>query len=327
MKRSLLVAAKILLSAAGVHAQTAPAPSAATSDSQAQTEDLKLRPEAHERLTVPVRLSGTGPYYFLVDTGADRTAVSRDLATLLKLERGTSAQLHSVAGVSTVSTVKVPQLQLTRMPVTIQEAPLLDARNMGADGILGVDSLGSHRVVFDFVGETMAIVPSSIAERRDEPGAIVIQARRRNGRLIISQAKAEDRPVTIVLDTGAQVSIGNAALRKKLRIGEGRTAEGQVELESVTGAKLRGDVVRLKKVVVGGVTLSDLVVVFADAHTFQQLGLQNKPALLLGMNAMRAFKKVSIDFANRKFRVVVPEQSQRDVELARLPAVSRLGGR
>lgn len=327
MTRSLLIAATILLNGAAVHAQTAPPATASIPQSQPQTEDLRLHAEGHERLTVPVRLSGAGPYYFLVDTGADRTAVSRDLATLLKLEQGTSAQLHSVAGVSTVSTVRVPQLQLTRKPVTIQQAPLLEARNIGADGILGVDSLTTQRVVFDFVGETMSIVPSSIAEVRDEPGAIVIQARRRNGRLIISQARADDRPVTIVLDTGAQVSIGNAALRGQLRIGEGRTADGQVELESVTGAKLRGDLVRLNKVIVGGVTLSNLVVVFAEAHTFKQLGLQKKPALLLGMNAMRAFKKVSIDFANRKFRVVVPEQSQREVELARLPGLRRLGGR
>ena len=55
---------------------------------------------------------------------------------------------------------------------------------------------------------------------------------------------------------------------------------------------------------------------FADAHTFDQLNLQSKPALLLGMNAIRAFKKVSIDFANRKFRVVLPEESRLDTRMA-----------
>ena len=34
------------------------------------------------------------------------------------------------------------------------------------------------------------------------------------------------------------------------------------------------------------------------------------------MNAIRAFKKVSIDFANRKFRVVVPEKAELDTRLA-----------
>ena len=37
------------------------------------------------------------------------------------------------------------------------------------------------------------------------------------------------------------------------------------------------------------------------------LKLGDRPALLLGMNAIRAFDRVSIDFANRKFRVVLPE--------------------
>jgi len=64
------------------------------------------------------------------------------------------------------------------------------------------------------------------------------------------------------------------------------------------------------------VSLKDLAIVFANAHTFKRLDLENKPALLLGMNAMRAFKKVSIDFASRKLRVVVPEHSSLDLRMA-----------
>jgi hypothetical protein len=75
----------------------------------------------------------------------------------------------------------------------------------------------------------------------------------------------------------------------------------------------------LKKLEMGGVVLANLAVVFAPAHTFGQLKLDNKPALLLGMNAMRAFKKVSIDFANRRMRVILPETSELQVELASKP--------
>jgi hypothetical protein len=64
--------------------------------------------------------------------------------------------------------------------------------------------------------------------------------------------------------------------------------------------------------------MTNLAVVFAPAHTFKQLRLENRPAMLLGMNAIRAFKKVSIDFANRKLRVVMPEQSAADIEVARI---------
>jgi hypothetical protein len=34
------------------------------------------------------------------------------------------------------------------------------------------------------------------------------------------------------------------------------------------------------------------------------------------MNAIRAFKKVSIDFARKKFKVVLPESSQLEVRMA-----------
>jgi hypothetical protein len=72
----------------------------------------------------------------------------------------------------------------------------------------------------------------------------------------------------------------------------------------------------IREVEIGGITLKDLAVVFADSHAFKKLGLVSKPSLLLGMNAMRAFKRMSIDFANKKLRVVLPETSSLDVEVA-----------
>ena len=87
-------------------------------------------------------------------------------------------------------------------------------------------------------------------------------------------------------------------------------------LVSVTGDKIFGDYMFVKELQIGDVTLHNLAIIFADAHTFGQLGLRDKPAMLLGMNAMRAFKKVSIDFKNQKFRVVLPEHSELDVRMA-----------
>jgi predicted aspartyl protease len=285
-------------------------------DKTGQTEDVAFKNEPYDRMTVPVRLSGTGPYRFLVDTGADKTAISRQLAGRLNLVGGTATVVHSVVGVSTVSTANVPSLELARKDVNIQDAPLLDSANMGADGILGVDSLSSQRVMFDFAGQTMSIVPSRSADSAKEPGSIVVQARRKKGRLLMTDATANGRSVVVVVDTGAQVCIGNEALRQKLTAHNVSDPLEKVQLLSVTGETLSGDYMFIKELVIGGITLKDLAVVFTDAHTFHQLDLDKKPALLLGMNAMRAFKKVSIDFANRKFRVVLPEESALDTELA-----------
>jgi predicted aspartyl protease len=187
---------------------------------------------------------------------------------------------------------------------------------MGADGILGVDSLRSQRVEFDFEGKTMSIVPSAVREVKDEPGTIVVQAARKNGRLLFTDARANGRALTVVIDTGAQLSIGNEALRRQLLRNDLVDTAQKVQLQAVTGEMISGDYMFVRELEIGGVTIKNLAIVFADAHTFQKLKLDRRPALLLGMNAIRAFKKVSIDFASRKFRVVLPESSSLDIRMA-----------
>jgi predicted aspartyl protease len=285
-------------------------------DRTTQTEDVRFKTDATERMTVPVKISGAGPFRFLIDTGADRTAVSRELASRMKFASAENASLHSLSGVSTVSTATVPSLQLTRKEIRNINAPLLEGVNIGADGILGTDSLRSQRVLFDFEAQTLSVVPSAVPDFKAEPGTIVIQGTRRNGRLVVTDAAANGHSLTVVIDTGAQLSIGNEALREKL-VGRGLFDPLQkVELQSVTGAMISGDYMFVRELEIGGLKIKNLAIVFADAHTFKKLKLDRKPALLLGMNAIRAFKKVSIDFASRKFRVVLPETSQLDVRFA-----------
>jgi predicted aspartyl protease len=285
-------------------------------DRTTQSQDVPFRDARGDRMTVPVRLGGVGPYQFLVDTGADRSAVSSAIAVRLALAPAGSVSLHSSTGVTTVSTARVPSLEFTRPAHKLIEAAVLESANMGADGIVGVDVLRSQRVQFDFEKNTMTIVPAAVPDFRAEAGTIVVEARRKNGRLILTDAVANGQAVTVVLDTGSEVCVGNEALRQRLlgrNLVDGRET---VQLQSVTGQIIAGDYMFVRKLQLGGITLENLAVVFVDAHTFKQLKLDKTPALLLGMNAFRAFKKVSIDFANRKFRVVVPERSEHDTRLA-----------
>lgn len=285
-------------------------------DKTTQTRDVNFKSDKEDRMVVPVKLSGAGPYYFLVDTGADRTAVSREIADKLKLENGQSAELHTITGISEVRTAKVGEVELAQRPQKAIDAAVLEGAFIGADGIVGVDLLRSERIQFDFEKQTMSIVPSATPDFRAEPGTIVIEARRKNGRLIVTDAVANGQHVTVVLDTGSDLCLGNLALRDRLLGKDVAEVDHTVQLKSVTGAKIDGDYTFIRNLTVADVQLTNLAVVFTDAHTFKQLGLDRKPALLLGMNALRAFKKVSIDFATRKFRVVLPEHSAVESELA-----------
>jgi predicted aspartyl protease len=277
-------------------------------DSTTQATDLRFKGDGYDRMTVPVRIGGHGPYRFLIDTGADRTAISSDLARQLRLGDRKGTTLHSVTGKSQIETANVPMIDITARQVRNVDAALLNSDHMGADGILGLDSLRSQRVLFDFRKQTLTIVPAD-THVRDGKDTIVVTAKVRNGRLILSKANADDVPLTLVVDTGAQVSIGNMKLRKKLRRGGRVKRNGQVELVSVTGEKIMGEYTIVRTLEVGGIKLKNMPIVFADSHAFRRLGLDDKPALLLGMNALRSFDRVSIDFARRKLKVVLPEES------------------
>ncbi len=278
-------------------------------DSPSTTEDLAFKLDRHDRMTVPVRLGGRGPYRFLVDTGADRTAVSSAIAAQLGLASGPVARLHSVTGISEVRTANVLDLELSDNRVRSVEAPVLEAAHMGADGIIGVDSLRSQRVQFDFRSRVISIVPSAQRPERPDKDTIVVTGKLKRGHLIVTRAKANGVPLTVVLDTGSEITMGNMALRAKL---EARRKLGQaerIEMTSVTGEKLVGDGFYVRELRIGEVALRNLLILFSAAPIFRSLELEAKPAILLGMNAMQAFDKVSIDFARKQLRMVVPEQA------------------
>jgi len=281
-------------------------------DRETTTDEVKLGTDIRQRMTVPVSVVGRGPYRFLVDTGAERTIISRQLASELQLESGRNTILHSVVGVNAVKTVQIPRLQVSTRMMSVNNAPALEAGNIGADGMLGIDSLRSQRVLFDFKAGTMSITPTPRKAERIDKDEIVVRAKSRQGRLVFTKAHIDGQPVTVIIDTGSQVTIGNLALERALRRRQTAVPE-QMVIESVMGETLTARYAILKELQLGsGVGLTKLAVAFADAHIFRKLGLQNRPAVLLGMNAMRAFDRMSIDFAEKKVRFVLPSTSMLD---------------
>ncbi len=280
-------------------------------DSTTTTDEVAISTDGADRMTVPVSVGGTGPYQFLVDTGSERTVISKELARQLRLTSGKSAILHSVMGANSIDTVHIPHLQVSSNTISVIDAPALGASNIGADGMLGIDSLRSQRVLFDFKAKTMSITPSSQPLERLDGDTIVVRARSRDGRLIFTQAKIDGKRVSVIVDTGSQVTIANLALQRLLAKKGHAPIPETVTIESVTGERMSANVTRIAQLELGNVKLTDLSIAFADAHIFRQLDLDDRPALLLGMNAMKAFDRISIDFAAKKVRFVLPGTSMR----------------
>ena len=301
-----------LVLASPVRGQEQPAPAAPPASQlpdQQTAETLDYRVAADTRMTVPVSIGRHGPYHFVVDTGSERTVISSELARSLGLGPGDDVMVSSMTEVSQIGTVIVPRLRVGQRTMDDIHAPALSRANLGAAGILGVDTLQTQRVVFDFGRQEMTIMPSRRVDPRWPEGEIVITARSRFGRLMLIDADVDGQRVYVIVDTGAQITVGNTALRRALERRHRLGATAPVRLVSVTGGEFTADYTLARRIRIGGANIVNLPVAFAEADPFRQLELTDRPAILLGMDALRLFDRVSVDFANRRVRLLLPDSS------------------
>lgn len=280
--------------------------------------------DANGRVTVPVKLDGQGPFDFVLDTGANSSVVSVELAAKLGLRDGGPAQVHGIAGVEPAPTVLVGRLEADSIAIRDLRLPALLAERLGADGLLGVDVLRNRRVLMDFVGHRVTIgvahnaapEPSAFDLRQSSTGAslelgrrIVVPARYRFGQLIIIGADVAGRGVTAFLDSGSQSTVGNNALRRMVFEGapsDPRATRYQVPVLSATGQTARGELGRMPLLRVGGLDITGLTTVFSDLHVFDIWGLSRRPSLLLGMDILGRFNAIELNYARRDVSFYLP---------------------
>lgn len=262
-------------------------------------EDIKAR-EAETRMTVEVRVNGRGPYHFLVDSGADTSAVGLRIARELQLPVGTPVVLHGMTASAEVDRVLVSELSLGQSLIHDLQVPALREGDLGGDGLIGIDALSGQRLMMDFEKRVIK------AEDARKPAKlmgdeIVVTARRRRGQLILTEVTAGGLPIEAVVDTGSEVSIGNLALRDRLIKGN-RDKFVTIPVTGVTGVTVNLQLAKVGELRLGSVTLRDVPIAFAEVPPFALFGLSNEPALLLGTDLLETFRRVSLDFRARKVR-------------------------
>ncbi|MGB7372918.1 aspartyl protease family protein [Pontixanthobacter sp.] len=275
-------------------------------------EVVEGQADFHKRLTVPVTIKGEGPFRFMIDTGAQATVVTRGLTERLKLPSAGRATVVGMASSKAVDLVELSGLEFAARIFGTIEAPMLEARNIGADGILGLDSLQDLRVLIDFRANSIA-VDNAAALGGNAGYEIVVRARRRLGRLIITNAVIDGVKTAVIIDTGAQNSFGNPALKRKLR---SRSRE-EVSATDVNGAVLVGDRHIAKSVRIQRMQLVNMPITFADSPAFAALKLDRRPALIMGMRDLRLLDRLAIDFERRQVLFDMPANTRnvRDTDI------------
>ncbi len=262
-------------------------------------EDINGR-KVRSRMTIAVQVNGTGPYRFVVDSGADSSVIGARIARALKLPLGTPVTLNGMTASSIVGRVLVDELGLGPTYAVDLELPVLEERDLGGDGMLGIDALAEQRLMLDFEKRLI-----TVEDARKPPqgmhGEIVVTARRRRGQLILTEAKANGLAIDAVIDTGTEISIGNLALRDKIIRRRGTKVE-KIEVTGVTGVTVELELARVSEIRLGSVIMRDVPIAFADVPPFAVFGLSDQPSLLLGTDVMETFRRISLDFKARKVR-------------------------
>ena len=269
---------------------------------------LAITTDRSNRMTIAVRVADQGPFRFLIDTGAQNTVLSTALAGQLLLHSDKKVRLIGVAGVQDVDTVIIDQIDLGQRSFYSLLAPLLPREEIGADGILGLDSLQGQRVQIDFRKGLIA-VDDAKALGGNRGFEIVVTARRRSGQLIMTDAVIDGVKVNVVIDTGAEYSIGNRALQHALAKQHG---QGTMVLRSVTGQEITADLGVARNLKINDMNFGNVMIAYADAPPFAALGLAEKPAMFLGMRDMRALDRIAIDFSTRRIYFDLPQGAFRN---------------
>ena len=274
---------------------------------QSDSEQIAIAKDRLERMTVAVSIADNGPYKFIIDTASQRTILSKEIARALALDVEDEVRIIALAGTTIVQTVYVPSLTLGKRSYDSLISPIFRTANIGADGVLGLDSLQGQRILFDFIGKNISVEDTDEKLKSRSRREIVVTARRRSGQLIFTNATIAGIRTSVIIDTGGELSIGNKALQRRLRISS--SALVKTELVDVTGRSIEADYGIAEDLPLGRARFGLIPIAFVDIAPFKALKLDKKPALFLGMDALRKFDRVAIDFANRKIYFLLPEDA------------------
>ena len=136
-----------------------------------------------------------------------------------------------------------------------------------------------------------------------------------NGLMIVDVRVGRRIRAKAVIDTGAERTLGNLALQNLMN--KNRRKRREVVAAVVHGATpdiADGDVQEIKEATIGDMTLSNLDVIFADFHVFKLWGLDQEPALLIGMDMLGVLERLVIDYRRNEVSMYGERAASRMVQ-------------
>ena len=253
------------------------------------------------RIVIPVMVNGSGPFRFIVDTGASYSTVTPQLAKALGLEvsENASVLVNGITGTEQVASVLIDSLEAGDVVFRNVNLPVVWAPVMaGADGFLGIAGLKTERIMVEFLHNRVTI--SKSYRDRVPIGFQRIHGYRMKSGLLSIDAKVGGIRTLAVIDTGAQRSLGNLALRDALGHKYAHATQAhKAEVYGTTSQVAQGEIGTAPLIEIGPVDIAEVSLIYGDFHIFEIWKMLDRPALIIGMDVLGTVNSLGIDFRSQ----------------------------
>jgi predicted aspartyl protease len=254
------------------------------------------------RIWAPVVVNGQGPYRLVLDTGASRSALVQRVVEDLGLPVEPSAvRLRGVTGTAIASAVRVEKMEFGELVVENTRVPIVADAFGGADGVLGGDGLENKRITIEFRRDRISIMRSH--RQPAPPGHAVVPFRYSPERGMRVPVQVGPVKAIGLIDTGAQVTVGNLALREALSRRRGQRDQYDDVVIGITEDIQTATLVRIPSITAGQMIVRNAPVRFTDLHIFDHWKLTAQPALLIGMDVLGALDTLVIDYSRGELQL------------------------
>jgi Aspartyl protease len=253
------------------------------------------------RIWAPVLINGKGPFRLVLDTGANHSAIIARVADRL----GVPTQLdpilvRGVTGSAVVPAVHVDRMEVGALLIEPSTLPIVADVFGGAEGVLGREGMPDKRIFADF-GHDVLVISRSHREQAGT-GFNIIPLKLAHEGLLSTDVLVGSIHAEAIIDTGAEQTVGNLALRAALMKRRPKDAIPE-DIIGVTLDLQHGDAIPAPPMSIGTLKLTGVRITFADMYLFEHLDMTRKPTLMLGMDVLGSFDVLIIDYRMKEMQV------------------------
>lgn len=252
---------------------------------------------ANGRPGVMVAINGYGMMPFLVDTATSHTVLTPQLRDRLRIASNGGDTLSVVTAAGTVKSQfhMIKELATAGVIVERIDAVVMDLpASLGASGILGADFLSNFTVDIDPGRRLLTLYPEKSVVR--PPGFERIGGTLNSVRFIVLTGRVDNVTTSFVYDSGATLTVANAALARQTQRAQKIIARNIVsKVVDAVAQRSYAESLNFRRLAIGPVSWTDRRVLIARMQVFEQVGLDDAPTIFIGADFM-AGRRVILDY-------------------------------